>query len=134
MLIVGFLAVGMVTVTGDLSMIEPSEREKRAAAIYGLNLGTPKDVGNGTQLDRVSASGEGVLYQFTLTQISSTEIDAVDFHDFVYRTSRPQMCSHPELRKFIETEDGFVEAEYRGNDGGFVTKMRFDKAACQSET
>lgn len=123
----------MTTGTGDLSMIEPSEEDKRGAAIFRLNLGTPKDVGNGLQLDRVSSSDGGVLYQFTLTQLASTEMDAADFHNFVFETSRPQMCSHPELRTFIEAADGFVESEYHGNDGVFVTSIRFDKVACQPE-
>jgi hypothetical protein len=123
----------MTTGSGDLGVIEPSEKEKREAAIFRLNLGTPKDIGNGVQLDRVSSSGNGVLYQFTLTQLASSEIDAADYHGFVFETSRPQMCSHPDLRSFIDSEDGFVEAEYRGNDGVFVTSMKFDRAACQPE-
>ena len=131
-LIVGFLAVMMTTGVGDLSIIEPSKKQHREAAIYELNLGTPKDVGNGLQLDRVMSMEDGVLIQFELMQLASTDVNAAEFHDLVFEASRRQMCLHPDLRSFIDAEDGSIEAQFRGNDSVLITSMRFDQAACQA--
>ena len=131
LLVVGFLAAGLLTGSIDLRFIEPSEEQKRAAAIFQLNQGTPKDLGNGTQLDGVMAVGEGVQYQFTLTQLSSDEVDSADFHQFIYETSRTQICSHRELRVFLITTVGFVEAKYSGRDGAEITVVRFSKSDCE---
>ena len=60
---------------------------------FQLNQGTPKDVGNGTQLDRVIDVGKGIQYQFTLTELSNDDIDPAEFHDFIYETARPDICS-----------------------------------------
>ncbi len=120
-----------MTGSGNLSLIEPSEEQKRAAAIFQLNQGTPKDVGNGTQLDRVISVGEGIQYQFTLTQQSSNDIDPTEFHDFVYETARPQICSHPQLVGFFDTQAGFVEYRISGRNGVAVATIRFDKSDCE---
>ncbi len=120
-----------MTGSGDLSLIEPSENQKRAAAIFQLNQGTPKDVGNGTQLDRVIAVGEGIQYQFTLTQLSSDDIDPAEFHDFIYETSRPQICSNPQLVGFFDTKAGFVEYQVSDRNGAAIAIIRLDQSDCE---
>ncbi len=130
-LVVGFLAVGMMTGSGNLSFIEPSEKQKRAAAIFSLNQGTPKDIGNGARLDRVLAVGEGVQYQFTLMELSVDDTDASDFQDFIYENARPQICSHPQLVGFFESKAGFVEYRVNDQNGVHLTDVRFDKSDCE---
>ncbi|MEM7028925.1 MAG: hypothetical protein AAF629_04985 [Chloroflexota bacterium] len=129
-LLIGFLGVMMVTGVGDLGFFEPSDQQKRSAAIFQLNLERPKDLGNGMQLDQVSSSGNGVVYQFTLTQVSSSQVDTGDFYNAVFETSHSQICSQPDLRAFINEDGGFVEAAYLGNDGVFITSIRFDESTC----
>ena len=65
------------------------------------------------------------------THSSSADIDAADFHKFIYETSRPQICSRPQLHQFFESEAGFVEAHYRAKDGATITTVRFDKSDCE---
>ena len=130
-LVIGFLAVGMMTGSGDLTVIEPSKQQQREAAIFRLNRGTPKDVGNGAQLDRVVSVGDGVQYQFTMMAFARSDIDVEEFHDFMYETSRAQICSHPQLVGFFDTEAGFVEYKIGDRDGVFLTKIRFDKSDCE---
>lgn len=121
----------MMTGSGDLSVIEPSDEQKRAAAIFKLNHGTPKDVGNGTRLDRVVAVGVGVQYRFTMMELTSDNTDAADFHDFIYETARSQICSHPQLVGFFDSKAGFVEYMINDRNGAFLTEIRFDKSDCQ---
>ena len=131
LLVIGFLAVEMMTGSNNLSFIEPSEEQKRAAAIFQLNQGTPKNVGNGTRLDRVVAVGAGVQYQFTMMELSRDDTDAADFHDFIYETARPQICSHPQLVGFFDTKAGFVEYRVYDRNGVLLTDIRFDKSDCE---
>ncbi len=121
----------MMTESGDLSLIEPSEEQKRAVAIFQLNQGTPKDVGNGTRLDRVLVVGEGVQFRFTMMELSSAEIDAAEFHDFIYNSARPQICTHPQLSGIFGVKAEFVEYRIDDQNGVFLTRVRFDKTDCE---
>jgi hypothetical protein len=121
----------MMTVSDDLCLVERCEEQKRAAAIFQLNQGTPKDVGNGTQLDGVIAVDDGVQYQFTMTELSSDDIDPVEFRDFIYEFARPQICSHPKLVGFFDTKAGFVDYRISDRNGTFLTSIRFDKSDCE---
>ena len=127
---VGYLAVGMMTDSG-LSMIEPSEEDRRAAAIFQLNQDTPRDVGNGTQLDRVVAVGEGIQYQFTLTQLFSDDINPAEYHDFIYEASRSQICTNPRLVGFFDSEASYIEYQVSDQNGVLLTVIRFDKSDCE---
>ncbi len=120
----------MMTGIGDLSLIEPSVEDKRAAAARYFNQSAPKDLGNGTRLDSVQSIRGGMLYEFTLTELTSDEVNTADFRDIVYEASRLQTCEHDQLRALLESDDVFVEAVYRGSDGGIVTKFRIDKESC----
>jgi len=120
-----------MTGSGDLSLIEPSEEQKRAAEILRLNQGTPRDVGNGAQLDRVIGAGDGVLYFFTMTQLSGDEIDVAEFRKFVYETARSDICSNPKILGFFDTEAGFIEYRVRDRSGVAISTIRFDKSDCE---
>lgn len=121
----------MMNGSSNLSLIEPSEEDKLSAEIFRLNLGTPRDVGNGTRLDGVVASGAGVQYQFTMMELSIDTTDATEFHDFIYETARPKICSHPQLVGFFDTKAGFVEYHINDRDGVFLTDIRFEKSDCE---
>lgn len=120
-----------MTGSGDLGFIAPSEEQKRASAIFQLNQGTPRDVGNGTQLDRVIAAGDGIIFHFTMTQLSNSEIDKTDFHDFMYETARPQICSNPSLVEFFDTEAEFIEYRVSDRNGAEITENRFSGLDCE---
>jgi hypothetical protein len=138
LLVIVFLAVGMMTGSGDLSLIEPSEDLKmdaavrqRATAIGQLNQGLPRDLGNGTQLDKILADDDGLYYQFSLIELSSDEVDAADLSQLSYESSRPRVCSQPQIWKFRNTEFGFIESEYRSSDGIVVMTVRIEKSNCE---
>ena len=108
-----------MTGSGDLSLIEPSEDLKansadrqRSAAIGQLNQGLPRDLGNGTQLNKILADDSGLYYQFTLIELSNDEVGAADLSQLSYESSRPRVCSQPQvtLDELIEE----ISTGYRG--------------------
>jgi len=66
-----------------------------------------------------------------MMELSSADTDAADFHDFIYETARPQICSHPHLVGFFDTKAGFVEYRINDQNGVFLTEVRFDKSDCE---
>ncbi len=133
LLIVGFLAVGMMTDANYVKVFEPTDEDRRAAAAYQLNRGLPRDLGNGTRLEGVTAVSGGIQFQFTMLEFSGSEIDPAELHDFVYETSRNDVCSNPQLLAVLVEDRMFVEAQYRANDGGFLTSVRIDQTSCRED-
>jgi len=120
----------MMTGAGDLSVIEPSTEQEIAAVVFQLNRDTPRDLGNGTRLDGVRLVDGGMQFKFTMTELSSDQIDAEDFHSFVFETSKAQICAHPQLREILESTRKFVEADYAGSDGTWIAAVRIKLDSC----
>jgi hypothetical protein len=131
-LFAAYLGFGMMTDSGSLSFIEPSQADKLSATAFQLNRSAPRNIDDDTRFEGVAVVPGGLQYSFTLLKLASSEVDVKEFRDIVYEGSKSATCRNPQLLNLLQSDNVFVEAVYHGNDGQFVTSFRIDGKTCES--
>lgn len=105
----------------------PESRLDSLAA--SLREGLPHLVDEETSLNDVTVEDGGLVYDFSLVNYTSEEIDAAAFGDAIKSAVAPQVCAS--LRETLEAGVR-VKARYQGSDGGFVAEAVITNADCSA--
>lgn len=98
--VLGYVFLHVVLPTFAAKNLAKSEDGlKRIAAEASKNL--PKMVDSETRLDRVTASGHMLVYEYDMPNYSASQMDLRVFHDALLPSVRSKSCTLEEARKMF---------------------------------
>jgi hypothetical protein len=121
------LVVGTSFWSGYSQARNPQNRLESLAA--SLREGLPLLVDEETSMDDVTVEGGDLVYDFSLVNYTSEQIDAAAFGDAIKPEAASQVCAS--LRQILEA-GARVKARYRGSDGAPVAEAVITEADCSA--
>ena len=98
--------------------------------VTSTNANLPMMVSESTRWDSASMiPGEEMVYNYTLVNYSSTEIDPGVFSQTVHQSAINSACSHPSLQVFYQNGMA-LKYNYYSNDENLISNVEISPSDC----
>lgn len=110
-----------------------SPRDVLSHSVERLNATLPKMIDSVTRLEDVHLGmGNEIIYDYTLTNISSAKVDKNRAYAIMRRLLIMHSCGNRFVRAWMNNDWAF-DSRYNGSDGKLITEVKLQKSDCPSK-